>query len=542
MAGSRAMIGQMARRIAKDMVRAVPTISIAQAGAVLADEGGMPDLVACLMAETAKKRPADSVIEVYCGLLEAALTQLRIASHGGSAQARSDLAAAREVVEAAVTSRKLAPFTVMLIARAFTEAGLEAGPALQQAMSLALEDHLPQVPTPTPDAKMAAHLAPLAEALRHDPFAIHAEFIATGAAFSTGHKAAMAATLAGSTIPGLREAALGFLLERNPASGKAVLETLQAEAPRNPVPSRLIERLVCLRAWLPPARHPMLDQTIRVLRIHAKPPVAAPRIEVTRLLASLCDGAGAQSLFALLRRERRYALASVLIKAGEGVTEAWVQGDLAKREAEGILPEIISATEAVPVPVSFVSLRIADALAINLARQAPPPFGLLRLTEGLGLGLVQPAAMSPGALAGRLLADQPSERTGAEATQTAHARSADWPELFGVLSSWFEAGEAVDALLQPIRPHLARIDAVRTQFLPGRRAFWAERCAWMAATLQGSATPEEEAWLDFALVARDLAGEEPLPTSPLLEFIAESTAEAFAASELQRRPAPRKRR
>jgi hypothetical protein len=532
----------MARLIARDMARGMPTISIAQAGAVLAEEGGIPDLVACLMVETGKKRPADPVIEVYCHLLEAALTHLRIASHGGKAHARTDLAAARAVVEAAVISRKLAPFTVMLIARAFTEAGLEAGPALEQAMSLALEDDLPMVPTPTPDAKMAAHLAPLAEALRHDPFAIHAEFVATGAAFSTGHRAAMAATLAGSTIPGLREAALGFLLERNPASGKAVLEALQAEAPRNPVPSRLVERLVCLRPWLPPARQPMLDQTIRVLRLHATPSAAAPRIEVTRLLASLCDGAGAQSLFALLRRERRYALASVLMKAGEGVTEAWVQGDLSKRQAEGILPEIISATEAVPVPVSFVALRIADALAINLARQAPPPFGLLQVTEALGLGLVQPAAMPPGALTGRLLAEQPPERTGPEATEAAHARSAEWPKLFGVLSSWFEVGEAVDALLRPIRLRPARIEAVRTRLLPARRGFWAERAAWMAATLHGSAAPGDEAWLDFALVARDLAGEEPLPASPLLEIIAEATVDAFAANERPRRPVPRKGR
>src|SRR6476620_7531560 len=49
-----------------------------------------------------------------------------------------------------------------------------------------------------------------------------------------------------------------------------------------------------------------------------------------------------------------------------------------------------------------------------------------------------------------------------------------------------------------------RIEAVLTRLLPGRRNFWAERCAWTAAVLKESAE-DDETWIDFALVARDLA-------------------------------------
>jgi hypothetical protein len=151
---------------------------------------------------------------------------------------------------------------------------------------------------------LAEQLAPLAEALDQDPFAVHAELAASGAAFPSEHRAAMAGELATSTFPAVRDAALGFLLDSDPAPGIAVLDALVGQARRHPLPSRLVERLVSLRPWLPPARQAKLDATIRALRANTASPLPAPRVEVTRLLASLCDGAGAQSLFALLKTGR----------------------------------------------------------------------------------------------------------------------------------------------------------------------------------------------------------------------------------------------
>jgi len=72
-----------------------------------------------------------------------------------------------------------------------------------------------------------------------------------------------------------------------------------------------------------------------------------------------------------------------------------------------------------------------------------------------------------------------------------------------------------------------RIDAVMTQLLPARRIFWAERCAWMAATLNEAASEAETAWIEFALVARDLIGGKPLDAIPLARRAAAVTVEAF---------------
>jgi hypothetical protein len=535
----RGTILHLAKMVGQDMARGTPSQGALAAGPMLAQTGATPDLVALLVAEATKKRPTARTVEACCFLLAEALTDLRIASSGGDSAARARLAQACQAVETAVATSQLPPAVLMLIARAFVQAGLEPGPALKAAALASLEATEADFslgPVPSKPGGFADNLAPVAEALGHDPFAIYAEITATGAAFPAEHRAAMAAELAASTLPAVRDAALGFLLDADPAPGAAVLEALMAQVRRHPVPSRLVERLVCLRPWLPPARQAKLDTAIRSLRAKAAPPEPAPRVEVVRRLASLCDGAGAQSLSVLVKIGRRFGLACVLIKTDVGIADAWVRKDMSKGEADGIVAQIIAGAEAVEVSADFVAMRLADALAIHLARQTPPPFGLLQVSEALGLGILQPAALSPAALAERLLAGLPPDRTGPEATAAAHAEAADWPKQFETVASWFEAGEAVEALLRPIPTRRKRIEAVLTQHLPGRRLFWAERSAWMAATLKDSAADHGAAWLSFALVARDLARGDALAAVPLFDIIAEASVDAFVAN------APRPRR
>ena len=538
----RGAILQIAKMVGQDMARGAASPGVLAAGPMLAQTGATPDLVACLVAEAGKKRPADRIVDACCFLLEGALNDLRIAGNGGDTEARAGLAEARQAVETAVAVSPLPPKVLMLIARAVAQAGLEPGAALKEATLAAMEAGFAEDVTSQRGGGLSDQLAPLAAALGNDPFAVHAEIAASGAAFPPEHRAAMAAELAASSIEAVQEAALGFLLDADPAPGLAVLNALRAHARRQVVPSRVVERLVSLRPWLPPARQPNLDAAIRALRPRTIAPGVRNEGEIKALLASLCDGAGAQSLFALLKRGRRFALASVLIKADVGVADAWVREDMAKREAESLITRITVETEAVGVPISFVARRLSDALATNLAQNVPPPFGLLQVTEALGLGLLQPAALSALELAEDLLASLAPEETGPMAARQAHLESAEWPQLFGTMASWFEAGEGVEALLRPIPSRRQRVTAVRERVLPVRRPYWAERCAWMAATLKDAGSEESKEWVNFALVAHDLASGEPLGDIPLFDVIAEATIDACAAlSSTRRREAPRRR-
>jgi hypothetical protein len=263
------------------------------------------------------------------------------------------------------------------------------------------------------------------------------------------------------------------------------------------------------------------------LRPKAAAPLPVERWEIRGVLASLCDGAGAQSLFALAKRGRRFALASLLVKSEIGVADAWVRDGMTTAEADAGIAEIVSGAEAVEVSISLLERRLAAALAINVARDVPPPFGLLQVVERLGLGPIHPDGISPHELVEALIADLPSARTDTAAAQAAHRASVSWEQGFETLASWFEAGEDVKKLLQPLRTRKRRIEAVSAQLLPIRRKFWAERCAWTAATLKEGAVEGDDTWCDFALVARDLVGQRPLAEIPLAARIAAATVEAF---------------
>ena len=79
-------------------------------------------------------------------------------------------------------------------------------------------------------------------------------------------------------------------------------------------------------------------------------------------MASLCDGAGAQSLFALTKQGRRFALAS-LVKTEVGVADAWVREGMTKAEADALIAQIVAAAEAVEVSIALLERRLAPRFA-----------------------------------------------------------------------------------------------------------------------------------------------------------------------------------
>ena len=524
----RTAIARIAKTIGRELeANSGPSEGGWAAGSMLAEAGATAEIAACLLAEARRKRPDDRLVNGCAFLLERALDTLRLRRNGGDVGAGRAIEEVREGIGQALAEGGAAPEVLMMVARAFVQAELEPGEALQEAVVGAMEAQAAAMPAGQGPEDLGGHFDAIAASLDDDPFAIHAELAATGAAFPAEHRAAMAAALAMSDNAAVREAALGFACAADPATSAAALSAL-AQPPRGrPVSSAMVERLVRLRPWLSEARRADLDAAVRVLRPKAAPPEPVPRPEIRGVMATLCDGAGAQSLFALVKRGRRFALAALLIKIEVGVADAWVTEGMGKAEADALVAEIAAGSETAEVSIGLLERRLADALAANVARDAPPPFGLLQVAEALGLGPLHPEPVPPPVLVEGLLADLPEERTGPAAAEAAHRASARWEQEFGTFNSWFEAGEAVEGLLRPLRMRKQRTEAVLTRLLPGRRAFWAERCAWTAAVLKEGAEDGDEAWLGFALVARDLAGERALDTMPLAARIATATVEAF---------------
>jgi len=134
----------------------------------------------------------------------------------------------------------------------------------------------------------------------------------------------------------------------------------------------------------------------------------------------------AQSLFALAKQGRRFALACLLVKLEVGVQDAWVRDDMTKAEADDLIAQIVAGAEAVEISIGLLEQRLADALSINVARDVPPPFGLLQVAETLALGPLHPESISPPALVEALIGDLPPGRKDTKAVLAAHRASARW--------------------------------------------------------------------------------------------------------------------
>ena len=128
-----------------------------------------------------------------------------------------------------------------------------------------------------------------------------------------------------------------------------------------------------------------------------------------------------------------------------------------------------------------------------------------------------------------LVADIASNRQVSASVAMALKGSATWEDDYPFLESWFEDGGAIDELLGAKRlVAKRRVALVIEQYLPARRARWAELLAWTALTLRQDESTEDD-WMDIALVARELLGDRPLAEIPLIAVIARKTVEAAEA-------------
>ena len=283
--------------------------------------------------------------------------------------------------------------------------------------------------------------------------------------------------------------------------------------------------MVLLRDWVAETRREPIDEAIRACRKRDVSAVSERAPEVREVLLSGADGAGAQSAFVVLKEGRSFVLASLLLKQGHGVKDAWVRREIRRAEADEMLTGINEEVEHFAGSIAAIETCLANALAINLVSRTPPPFGLVDFVETVGLQAMRPVRLTGDELINRFLAEIPAGRKEEAQVAGALAASARWPLIYTGMQSWFEEGEPVDRVLSAVKTRKKRLENVLDQILPIRRARWAELLAWTALALRAA---ENSAWTELALVAHELGGERPLKDIPLAGFIARNTVEAYA--------------
>ena len=523
----RAKILQLAKLVASDLRRGQMTAGLQTVGVALFENlDAVVVVLELLIAEVGKKRPSDGLCEALLFMFGQALDEARMALEGGAGDAMMNLVVeVRQKLLAAAEAGRLPPEVMMVVGQQFAAAKLDLGDELR-ALTLALsEQAASNGPALSPD-DITSHYAAMAEALGHDPFLIHGQLSEQLAAFPVEQRLVIVGSFVASEAASMREAALGWLLDSSPSVVQQVAQNLVVAAQHGDLSAASAERLVIMRPWLTEAVQATLDSAVRACRQRGLQPATKPAVQISAVIASGCDGAGAQSVFVVLKRGRKLALASLLVKQGFGVRDAWVREDLSRRESDQFLVEVGRQLDTFDASPEIVQSIIAHHLATNIDRQEPPPFGLVQFLESVSPGQIQPEQMRTESLIEQLLDGVPPERQSAKAIAAALADSKLWPREYAFLQSWFEPSETTSATAAKAGTKKQREEAALRGLISARRGRWAELLAWTAKAAADEIEGEE--CIDFALVARELLGDRPLAEIPLAFWIAKNTVAASA--------------
>jgi len=524
----RTALTQLAKLVANDLAEGHVSGGIKSVGdALAATPGAVLDVLDLIAKEARKKKPNHGVVEAYGFMLGQALETLRYGVERNYPDAMAAVAAVRAKVRALALDGKLDPNTLLLVLRQFASAKLDLGDDLRAMMSDMIDgDAVSALPG---NFDIGPVLAEMAEACDGDMFAFQAHMAEQASAFPDGQRAGIVAALLAAPDSSLWEAAIGWLLDPGAATRRDTAALLQQAATAGRFSPAMLRRLIAIRNWLPDNDCPAVDAVIRVCRqkgIECAP--LAPTV-VREVVATGIDGSGAQSIIMMVKDGRKQAAAALLLKQGVGVRDAWVDAGLTKSDAEAFLFQVDTQADCYDSSIEYVRQALANALATGQESGTLPPFALVDVVERAGMAALNPEAAPTDALVGGLVADIAENRQAAASIAMALKGSAAWEDDYPFLESWFEDGGAIDELLGAKRlVAKRRVALVIEQYLPARRARWAELLAWTAMTLRQDESTEDD-WMDVALVARELLSDRPLAEIPLMTVIARKTVEAAEA-------------
>lgn len=483
-------------------------------------------LIDLLVAEGRKKRPNDKLTTAYAWMLTYGLEFIRYRVERNQAAGLQLAEAVRQRILQRAGEELFDPALLMIVLGPFKQAKLEIGEELQQLMARVTEE-ASRDPAYAADAgSIAEHWAEVAEMAEGDPFALHDRFADQAGILPPAHRAAMAVSMLDSGEEVVHEAAVGWLLDAEPVVRTAAAGALERAAGAGQLSGTMLRRMITLRNWLPEAERVVVDRAIKLCRQREINCASWPVVKVETVIASGLDGSATQSLFIVAKEGRKFALASLLVKHGAGVRDAFTHRNLSRADVNGFLEEAAEKIDLYPATQDHLATTIRHFLAVNGREGIFPPFGLLDLAETAGVADLNPRYRDVEEIVASLCAQLEAKDLAPRGVTRLLKRSAHWPESYPFIDSWFEADGAIDALMTA-EPALTGdpADVILTEYLPTRRRYWAEVFAWTALVLR---QPEAGGgWEDFAVCARELLGDRDLASIPVMSMIAAISAEVY---------------
>ena len=309
----------------------------------------------------------------------------------------------------------------------------------------------------------------------------------------------------------IRLAAAGGLLQR---ARRGSLDAASASA------------LPLIRTWIPAdGARPLLDAALREARRRGLAgPVEPSGLRPVQLLGTVPDASGGQSFAAALEGRDGPAAALVLVKAGQGVKDAFlVHGD----DARDALSSQVAGSGAFAVAWEALEPALKAALADGFAAGRPPAAGLIDVASALGLMDLRPRAMTGQDWLACI--DPAGEVAGLPARRRDRLirGSANWPGDHEHVAGWCEGTATVDRLLDGAGG-APQLEAALWTYLDERRGHWALLMLRTAHVLRAGGDAD---WPSFAATAAALLEGRALKKVPIMEHILRASIAAWQVEE-----------
>lgn len=297
------------------------------------------------------------------------------------------------------------------------------------------------------------------------------------------------------------------------------------------VDAALLSDLILIRNWLSNGK--ALDALIKTaLRREPSGGTVPQPWQLHRVMTSLPDGTGSQSIIGVCSRGGARAVAAAMIKEGHGIKDAYVIPCSSRGDQKTIVEQIEQAMTMHDVSPAYITLAIRCALGDGLARGAVTAPGFLDVAPMFGIGDVTP---QPGGIAALLAAVDPE---GELATLSDNRRgrlinkSRDWFSEHDISSSWFVSDATLMAALEEAST-TANARKIIAKHLHERRDLWAKLFARSALILRHDCSAPPDAWMSFAVVAQALEDGREIKKMPVFEDILGQTVDVAAARALE---------
>jgi hypothetical protein len=316
-----------------------------------------------------------------------------------------------------------------------------------------------------------------------------------------------------------------FLLDPTEGTRLAAAQGLAARLAAGHLEAEVAAQLVILRSWLPEdAARARLDSLLRdAMRRGVSGGAVARPWQVHKVLATLPDGTGSQSIGVSVQTGSRRALAMLLLKQDFGVKDAYMIPCTSATEQRKILTSLEAKTGALQVSPDYLHSALELALADGLAHGLPPTAGLIEIAEVCGLTGLRPQDQSTPDLLTALDPQARLSKLSPQARGKLINASEFWCDDHPLTNSWFEDSDTSRSVLDTRRAPRA-MEAALWTWLETRREWWARIMTRSALLLQAAGHEDVQS---FVATARSLLEGRALRNIPIMLDIHDTTIGAW---------------